>query len=420
MASPSNTPRIVELAAQISSSVTELQERLSAQGISSPTFAEDSPQGFPADMTPLRDALLDATAELHELLLDPLQLLYKFASISNLVSIDAISRYKLAGMVPPGGQISFTEVSERSGLDKGLVRRLLRHAMSMRIFKEPEPEMVAHTKISSFLSIPHINAWASFEGRDTWPAATRVVDAIEKWPGSEEPNQTGFALANNTDKPVFEFLGAHPDRMMRFGSAMKAIDHVPGCAPELISKDYDWASIGNASVVHVGGGRGQIAIELAKNFGHIKLTVQDMEMMIQGAESDVPDQLKGRVEFMKHEPFETQTLEADVYFFRMVFRNWNDNYAVQILKAQIPALRPGAKILIQDGCMPEPDSFPLWLERVQRGVDLALKCYTNGRQRYLDEWKALLAAADERFRLHQVFMPKDSLLAILEIHWVEL
>jgi hypothetical protein len=91
-----------------------------------------------------------------------------------MVGIDAISRYNIASMVPHGGQISFAEISERSGLDKGLVRRLLRHAMSMRIFREPEPEMVAHTKISSFLSIPYINAWASFEGRDTWPAATRV------------------------------------------------------------------------------------------------------------------------------------------------------------------------------------------------------------------------------------------------------
>lgn len=52
-----------------------------------------------------------------------------------------------------------------------------------------------------------------------------------------------------------------------------------------------------------------------------------------------------------------------------------------------------------------------------RGVDLSLKCYFNGRERYLDEWKALLAAADERFVLHQVIEPKESCLAFLEIHW---
>jgi hypothetical protein len=52
-----------------------------------------------------------------------------------------------------------------------------------------------------------------------------------------------------------------------------------------------------------------------------------------------------------------------------------------------------------------------------RSVDVALQSFFNGRERYLDEWKALLAAADERFVLHRVFVPKDSLLGIIEVHW---
>lgn len=153
---------------------------------------------------------------------------------------------------------------------------------------------------------------------------------------------------------------------MRFASGMQAIDHVPGYAIGNVSKVYDWASLGDAYIVNVGGSRGQAAIELANNFGNVKLLVQDSAMIIQGAESDVPDQLKGRVEFMKHDLFEPQTVQADVYFFRMVFRNWGDKYAVQALKAQIPVLRPGVRILIQDVCMPEQDTIPLWRERIQR------------------------------------------------------
>lgn len=48
---------------------------------------------------------------------------------------------------------------------------------------------------------------------------------------------------------------------------------------------------------------------------------------------------------------------------------------------------------------------------------MSLKNFFNGRERYLDEWKALLAAADERFVLHQVYMPEDNLLGIIEVHW---
>ncbi|KAK6957512.1 hypothetical protein Daesc_000299 [Daldinia eschscholtzii] len=345
-----NTSRIVQLAAQISSSVNELQERLTAQGAPSPSFDEGSPQTLPANVSHLQDAVLDATAELNELLMEPLQLIFKFGAISNLVSIDAICRYHIADMIPPGGQISFEDIAEKTGLDKGFVRRLLRHAMSLRILREPESGMVAHTKISKFLTIPYINAWVNFETKDTWPATTR-----------------GFSLAND-GKSVFDALGADPPRAMRFASSMQAIDHVPGYAIGNVSKVYDWASLGNVYMVNVGGLRGQAAIELAKNFENIKVLVQDAAMVIQGAESDVPDQLKERVQFMKHELFEQQTVEADVYFFRMIFRNWGDEYALQILKAHIPVLRPGAKILIQDVCMSEPGTIPLWRERMQRYV----------------------------------------------------
>ncbi|KAJ4305848.1 hypothetical protein N0V90_001380 [Kalmusia sp. IMI 367209] len=415
MTSPNTTPRIVELAAQINASVAQLQEHLSAQGLPTPSFAEDNPENLPSDVSHLKDAVLDATAELHELLLDPLALLFKFGAaslprISNLVSIDAICRYHIPDMIPPGGQISFDEIAEKTGLEKRAVRRLLRHAMAMRILREPEPEVVAHTSISKFLTIPYINGWVNFESRDTWPATTR------KWPNSEEINETGFALANN-GKSIQEVFASDPERAMRFAPGMQAINHVPGYAIENVSTVYDWASLGDAYIVNVGGSRGQAAIELAKNFGNIKLLVQDSANIIQSAESGVPKELEGRVEFMKHELFEPQTVRAHVYFFRMVFRNLGDKYALQVLKAQIPVLRPGVKILIQDVCMPEPDAIPLWRERVSRAVDLALECFSNGRERYLDEWKALLAAADQRFVLHRVYVPKESLLGILEVHW---
>jgi len=92
MASSNNTtPRIVELAAQISSSVTKLQEKLSAQGAATPSFAENGPELLPDDVSSLKDAVLDATAELHEILLDPLLLLFKFASVRFYSDFDALS-----------------------------------------------------------------------------------------------------------------------------------------------------------------------------------------------------------------------------------------------------------------------------------------------------------------------------------------
>ena len=73
---------MVELASEISRSVAELQELVSAQGKPAPSFDEDSPRTLPDGAGRLQDAVLDATLELHEMLLDPMSLIYKFAGVS--------------------------------------------------------------------------------------------------------------------------------------------------------------------------------------------------------------------------------------------------------------------------------------------------------------------------------------------------
>ncbi|KAF2820840.1 putative Sterigmatocystin 8-O-methyltransferase [Ophiobolus disseminans] len=412
MASPNNT-RIVELAAQISSSVTKLQEQLSAQGAATPSFAENGPDRLPDHVSSLKDAVLDATAELHEILLDPLFLLFKFSSIENLVTIDGVCRYKIPDMIPAGGKITFDEISEKTGLAKYAVRRLVRHAITMRIFDEPEHEVITHSKVSKFLTIPQINGWVEFEARDVWPANARIIDALQKWPNSQMPNETGYVLAND-GKSVPEVIASNPEVAQRFGAGMQAIQYVPGQSTQDMVEVYDWASLGNATVVNGMGSRGQAAFELAKKFPKLNFVVQDSKDILVGVNSTIPSELANRVKFEEHELFAPQDAKADVYFFRMVFRGLGDAFATHALQAQIPALRPGVKILIQDVVMPEPETIPLWKDRVAKSVDLALEVFSHGRERYLDEWKALLTAADERFVLYKVFVPKESLLGIIE------
>ncbi|KAI4859014.1 sterigmatocystin 8-O-methyltransferase [Hypoxylon rubiginosum] len=384
MASPNSSPQIVALADKISTAVAELQGLLSAQGVPSPSWAENNPECLPANVASLQDTVLDATAELHELLLEPFSLVFKFAAISNLVSMDAVCRFHIADMIPPGGQISFEEISQKSGLDEALVR----HAMTLRVLREPKPGMVAHTKISNL------------GAREGWPAATK-----------------GFCLANNTDQSIYEVLSADPMRATLFAASMKSFDHNPGYAITEIPKLYDWTGLGDVLIADVGGSKGHVAIELAKSFESDKLLVQDMELVVKGAESGVPDHLKGRIEFKAHGLFDPQVVQADVYFFRMIFHNWADKYALKILQAQIPALRPGVKILIQDAVMPDPGQIPLWRERHIRAMDINMQGFFIARERNLQEWKALLAAADERFVLQRVIQQGRSSLAILEVVW---
>jgi trans-aconitate methyltransferase len=144
----------------------------------------------------------------------------------------------------------------------------------------------------------------------------------------------------------------------------------PDYDPSFIINHFDWASLGRAQVVDIGGAHGHIAIQLASHFDNIDVMVQDMAQVVEGADEKVPDVLKGRVRFMAHDLFAPQSVQADVIFFRWILHNWSDEHCVRILRAQIPVLKPGVLILIQDTIMPEPGAVPLWKERCLRWVAL--------------------------------------------------
>lgn len=86
----------------------------------------------------------------------------------------AITTFKIASMVPRNGKISFGDIAKQTPMTEDMTTRLLRHAMTMRIFREPEPGMVAHTAASKVLVNPGANAWLQSGTAEMWPAATKV------------------------------------------------------------------------------------------------------------------------------------------------------------------------------------------------------------------------------------------------------
>lgn len=133
-----------------------------------------------------------------------------------------------------------------------------------------------------------------------------------------------------------------------------------------VVNNYDWKSLGPVQMVDVGGGAGHVSMELAKHFPNLSVIVQDMEKMVEEANGNIPGELEDRFRFMVHDMFVTQPVQADVYLFRWVFHNWSDKYCALILKALIPALIPGARIIINETCMPEPGGISHWREKYLR------------------------------------------------------
>ncbi|KAI0898948.1 S-adenosyl-L-methionine-dependent methyltransferase [Annulohypoxylon nitens] len=74
-----------------------------------------------------------------------------------------------------------------------------------------------------------------------------------------------------------------------------------------------------------------------------------------GQQAVAPDpSLESRIKFMEHNFFKPQPVTADVYIYRHVLHDWDDEDSIKILSSLFPALKPGARILISEGIVPSP------------------------------------------------------------------
>jgi hypothetical protein len=70
-------------------------------------------------------------------------------------------------------------------------------------------------------------------------------------------------------------------------------------------------------------------------------------------------------DFLKEQPVQN----VDVWLFRWILHNWSDKYCSKILRNLIPALKPGARVILCDNVLPEPGSLPQVTEDRLRSVN---------------------------------------------------
>ena len=109
--------------------------------------------------------------------------------------------------------------------------------------------------------------------------------------------------------------------------------------------------------------------------------------------------------------------DADLYLFRSVLLNWPDNYVVKFLRQLIPALKTGARVVINEGALPKPGEVGMWDEKIVWSLDLCMMAMFNSKERTVEEWEGLFAEADPRFKFLGARRPGESLLWIMEAVW---
>ncbi|KAL4936915.1 hypothetical protein BDV06DRAFT_216292 [Aspergillus oleicola] len=408
-------------ATQIADIATSLADELNCTGYPEPSFQHGLPIPLQGDApvsraSQLHRKLAQLVDELNALLTDPTLLL-----TPELVLVHPLIRLRIPANFPENGTF-VSELAAALQLDEGLVRRLLAHSATYHVFYEAEPDFFVHTAASRLLATDEgLCDWILIGMEEMLPGTFKTADALLRYPGSEEPADCGWGVANNIKKPMFQALGKMPLRGERFARAMKWRVQAPGFAIRYLVDAFPWPNgdaQGQFTVVDVGGGLGHVSRALSKHAPNAQFIVQDTTPVAAQGKAAL-SVIDGRIRFEGHDFFEQQPAHgADVYLLRLILHDWSDKYATMILKALVPALRPGAKVVINDRVVPGRGEAHYLNEREARDYDLYMMSLQNGRERTAEDVRALLNKVDKRFELTKVHQLVGSVLAVVEVTWI--
>lgn len=365
---------IVELANQVQLSTQVIDDYFRSTNLPTLKSTHDASPFFPQspqNIIAARRTLLDACNTLTQLIETSSEYVIKSAQGHHCTAVlQYLVHYRIADHVPSdGSMISYSDLTRNAHVNEGICKRIVRLAMTMGYFIEPQPGMLAHTANSKFLTAPHTNETLSYLLEETYPAAAFLCQGLERYPNSEERHETSWNAAHGIDKPIFEFFETSPVRMKRFMGAMSHLGSVPGFQSDWTIHGYDWKSLGNGTMVDVAGSNGHVSFALSKVFPNIKFIVQDLEKVVGASGQQTADKKDDRVTFQIHDMFTTNPVKnADVYFLRFILHDYSDKYSAKILQNLVPAMGPKSRLLIAEILMPPAGSISPLLEKHLRYV----------------------------------------------------
>ncbi|KAI0206700.1 S-adenosyl-L-methionine-dependent methyltransferase [Astrocystis sublimbata] len=412
----SPTNRILELSSLIGQQTAIINDFFEEHQLPTPSLEVGALERLPipddaSDVKAAKAAVIEACSELKALLTGPRELLgFNWTSYA---SVKAILRFRLDLSFPVGEATSFDAMAKFSGLNAKIVRRLVRHAIFNHLFfREEKPGVVTHSALTAILARDEITRNSlTLKLDEFWPAAVKMTDAMETWLNSEDVNETGFSLAHSSGKGMYDTFRNDPARVSRFGLHFTKPDQ----SFDGLLENYPWAE--KKTMVDVGGSWGNVAIEIAKKFPHMRCFVQDLPDVVAEGALRLPADLQERVEYVPHDCFSPQPIAADVYYFRSIFHNWADKYCIRILQALIPALQPGARVLIHEHIIPALEDLTEIEARKAINMDIGMHMLFNSQEREQDEWAELFRRADPRFRYVGARRPEGARRWMIEAEW---
>ncbi|MBI1247282.1 methyltransferase [bacterium] len=310
-------------------------------------------------------------------------------------AIYAAAKFNVADHLKDGPK-SIDQLAAETSTNPDALYRLLRALASVGIFAEGESRQFSSTPIGELLQ-------TDVPGSKKALALMSGDEQFRAWGDIDYSIQTGkMSFDKVFGKPIFEYLGEHPDKAKIFDAAMVGVH---GRESDLITGAYDFSKI--SVVADIGGGNGSQITPILKKNGHLKGILYDLPHVIERAQAPMEAAgLTDRCELIGGSFFESIPEGADVYMMRHIIHDWDDEKSITILKNCHKAMPADGKLLIMDSVIP-PGNDP----NPAKFLDLVMLMIPGGKERTEEEFRQLLDQAG--FQLTQV-IPTDGGVSIVE------
>ncbi|XP_077393593.1 putative bifunctional dTTP/UTP pyrophosphatase/methyltransferase protein isoform X2 [Festucalex cinctus] len=212
---------------------------------------------------------------------------------------------------------------------------------------------------------------------NVWPLFSHLESAVQ-----EGVHQHHRAFCNKSGDLFQDTVYRSQEVKVKFMKAMHNVSQVTGKA---VATAFDLSAF--KSACDLGGCTGAMALEFARAYPGMSVTVFDLATVVEMSPLFLPPGTQDRVTFVPGDFFKDALPKADLYILSRILHDWSDEKVNLLLGRIAEACTPGCGLLLNEIFLDEGRTGP------SRGLLQALSM-GEGKQRSADEYAVLLKSHD--------------------------
>ena len=175
-----------------------------------------------------------------------------YAQYQQLASLRWLCHFNVLSHIPLTHSVAYETVASAAHVPLPQLKSLARMAMSTNFLCEPTPGEVGHSSTSAaFVKNQSLRDWAIFVTSVSAVISSHTVEATQKYGTTVSKVETAYNVWKNTDQPFFDHMKEDKELTRLFASYMKNVTSGNGTSIQHLLTGYDWASLGEVTVVDV-------------------------------------------------------------------------------------------------------------------------------------------------------------------------